>query len=133
MPRHHTHTPVAANFTILGRIIRWLGLEYSHKAPMLWRQSSFCAASEATQSRDPPLCQAKYPWQDGEASSKVHASRDDRHDDFHRYPVCPFLPIVFLYSVYPDYVWVRRTIYRVAEFIDGWDGKINSTQWPFSK
>jgi hypothetical protein len=26
-----------------------------------------------------------------------------------------------------------RTIYRVVEFEDGWNGKVNSTQWFFSK
>jgi hypothetical protein len=26
-----------------------------------------------------------------------------------------------------------RTIYRVIEFADGWNGKVNSTQWLFSK
>ena len=28
---------------------------------------------------------------------------------------------------------ISRTIYRVAQFIEGWDGKINTTQWYFRK
>jgi hypothetical protein len=27
---------------------------------------------------------------------------------------------------------VSRTIYRVLEFIEGWEGKIMNTEWPFS-
>ncbi len=28
---------------------------------------------------------------------------------------------------------IYRTVYRVIEFVDGWNGKINTTQWYFGK
>jgi hypothetical protein len=46
--------------------------------------------------------------------------------------------IVIRYAVWSSSIlrylslMVSRTIYRTAEFVGGWDGKINSTQWVFS-
>jgi len=47
-----------------------------------------------------------------------------------------FLSYCFFFSfffVVPEYVWPVRTIYRVVEFVNGWNGKVISTQWLFSK
>jgi hypothetical protein len=71
------------------------------------------------------------PWQDGEGS-EVHASRDVCHDGFHSYSVLLFFLPLFCFRG-PSLRMACRTIYRVIEFEDGWNGKVNSTQWFFSK
>ncbi|KAI9451626.1 RTA1-like protein [Lactarius psammicola] len=155
---------VAANFVILGRIIRRLGPQYSRLTPRRYTiifvscdiislvvqalGASIASGNQASQTRvnvgsnialGGTIFQlvaiilycacaaeflARYAWNRPMRSARVagEVSRGVMNQ--------PLKRMLYAMSVMTIFI-VIRTIYRVIEFVDGWNGKINSTQWYF--
>jgi RTA1 like protein len=129
-PRRH-HLPARYVWDLLPSSYRGVNLKRD-QCPSLpiahWRLSSFTATSMTCRWGDRPLCQASFlgarwisvciacckPWSPWQYLSLYGT----------------YITIIFAYNCIPDVLC--RTIYRVVEFVNGWDGRVISTQWVFS-